>query len=84
MPGFELNGVHMRTKFTYLLLLKIMVSDDKNSVNNVTEAPRQELVVIVDVKRNPVLGPIADVFEGIGCLPGEYKIQLKKNLPTVL
>ena len=61
-----------------------MVSDDKNSVNNVTEAPKQELVVTVDVKSDPVLGPFADVFEGIGCLPGEYEIQLNKDIPAVV
>ena len=58
----ELNFVVVNQNVTALLglkssqgmgLIKIMVSVDKNSVNNVTEAPTQELAVTVDVKSDP-------------------------------
>ena len=75
----ELNFVVLDEKVTPLLglkssqgmgLIKIMVSDDKNSVNNVAEASKQELVVTADVKNDPELGLFAGVFEGLGRLPG--------------
>ena len=60
-------------------LIKIIVSDDKNSVNNVTEAPKQEL----DVKSDPVLGPFADVFEGIGCFRESTKFNSTRMFQLV-
>ena len=30
---------------------------------------------------DPVIGLIADAFEGIGCLPEEYEIQLNEDVP---
>ena len=31
-----------------------------------------------------VLSPFADVFQGIGCLPGEYDIELNKDVQPVV
>ena len=37
-----------------------------------------------DVTKDSVLSPFADVFQGIGCLPGEYNIQLNKDVLPVI
>ena len=68
----ELNFVVLDEKVTPLLglkssqgmgLIKIMVSDDKNSVKNVAEASKQELVITADVKK---------INNIINCIDNEY------------
>lgn len=33
---------------------------------------------------NKIVKQYQDVFEGVGCLPGKHKIQLKENLQPVI
>ncbi|KAL9953685.1 hypothetical protein ACROYT_G041138 [Oculina patagonica] len=81
----ELNFVIVDQMVTPLLglqsskgmgLIKIMVSGVDTPINNVVEAQKQDPAVSEDVTNDPVLSPFVDVFQGIGCLPGEYNIQL--------
>ncbi|KAL9963770.1 hypothetical protein ACROYT_G027310 [Oculina patagonica] len=89
----ELNFVIVDQKVTPLLglqsskgmgLLKIMVSSADTRINNVIETPKQDPVVSEDVTNDSVLSPFVDVFQGIGCLPGEYNIQLSKDVHPVV
>ena len=89
----ELNFVIVDQKVTPLLglqsskgmgLIKIMVSSADTPINNVIEAPKQDPVVSENVTNDSVLSPFVDVFQGIGCLPGEYNIQLSKDVHPVV
>ena len=55
-------------------LVKIMVSGVDTTVNNINAVPEQ--AVPENVSSDSVLSPFADVFQGVGCLPAEYSIQL--------
>jgi len=50
-------------------LLKIMMSDADTPLNHIAATPEQG--VTENTLGDPVLSPFADVFHGIGCLPGE-------------
>ena len=65
-------------------LVKIMVPGDDTSVNNVVAAPKKESAVSENVTKDPLLILFADVFQGIGCLPGEYSIELSKDVQPVV
>ena len=89
----ELNFVIVDQEVTPLLglkssqgmgLVKIMVPGVDTPVNNVVAAPKIESAVSENVTNDPVLSPFADVFQGIGCLPGEYNIQLNKDVQPVV
>ena len=89
----ELSFVIVDQKVTPLLglqsskgmgLIKILVSSANTPINNVIETPKQDPVVSEDVTNDPVLSPFVDVFQGIGCLPGEYNIQLSKDAHPVV
>ena len=89
----ELNFVIVDQKVTPLLglqsskgmgLIKILVSSANTPINNVIETPKQDPVVSEDITNDPVLSPFVDVFQGIGCLPGEYNIQLSKDAHPVV
>ncbi len=89
----ELNFVIVDQEVTPLLglkssqgmgLAKIMVPGDDTPVNNVVAAPKIESAVSENVTNDPVLSPFADMFHGIGCLPGEYNIQLNKEVQPVV
>lgn len=65
-------------------LEKIFVPGVDISVNKVVAAPKIESVVSEDDTKDPVPSPFTGVFQGIGCLPGEYSIQLNRDvLPVV-
>ena len=49
-------------------LMKIFVPCFDTPVNKVAAAPKIESVVSEDVRKDPVLNPFTDVFQGIGCL----------------
>ena len=79
----ELNFVIVDQEVTPLLglkslqgmgLVKILVPGVDTPVNNVVAAPKIESAVSENVTKDPVLSPFADVFQSIGCLPGEYNI----------
>ena len=53
-------------------------------VNNVVAAPKIESAVSENVTKDPVLSPFVDVIHGIGCLPGDYDIQLNKDVEPVV
>ena len=87
----ELNFVIVNQKVTPLLglkscqgmgLVKIMVPGVHAPVNNVAATP--EKAVSESIISDPVLSPFADVFHGIGCLPGEYSISLDRNVSPVV
>ena len=89
----ELNFVIVDQEVTPLLglkssqgmgLVKIMVPGVDTPVNNVVAAPKIESAVSENVTKDPVLSPFADVFQGIGCLPGEYSIELNKDVQPVV
>jgi len=89
----ELNFVIVDQEVTPLLglkssqgmgLVKIMVPGVDTSVNNVVSAPKIEQAVSENITKDPVLSPFADVFQGIGCLPGEYNIELNKDVQPVV
>ena len=89
----ELNFVIVYQEVTSLLglkssqgmgLVKICVPGVSTPVNNIVAVPKIESVVSEDVTKDPVLSPFADVFQGIGCLPGEYNIQLNKDVIPVV
>ena len=63
-------------------LIKIMVPGVHAPVNNVAATP--EKAVSESIISDPVLSPFADVFHGIGCLPGEYSISLDRNVSPVV
>ena len=63
-------------------LIKIMVPGVHAPVNNVAATP--EKAVSESIFSDPVLSPFADVFHGIGCLPGEYSISLDRNVSPVV
>ena len=63
-------------------LVKIMVSGVDTTVNNINAVPEQ--AVPENVSSDSVLSPFADVFQGVGCLPGEYSIQLDKEVRPVV
>lgn len=76
----ELNFVIADQEVTPLLglkssqvmgLAKIMVPGVDTPVNNVVTALTIESAVSENVTKDPVLSPFADVFQGVGCLPGE-------------
>ena len=79
--GSKHNFVIVDQKVTPLLglkssqsmgLVKIMVSGVDTTDNNINAVPE-------NVSSDSVLSPFADVFQGVGCLPGEYNIQLDKE-----
>ena len=89
----ELNFVIVDQDVTPLLglkssqsmgLVKIMVPGVDTSVNNVVAAPKKESAVSENVTKDPLLILFADVFQGIGCLPGEYSIELSKDVQPVV
>ena len=89
----ELNFVIVDQEVTPLLgftssqgmgLVKIMMPGVDAPVNNVVAAPKIESAVPENVTKNPVLSPFADVFHGIVCLPGQYNIQLNKDVQPVV
>ena len=53
-------------------LVKIIVPGVDNPVNNVVTAPEIESAFSQNVTNDAELSPFADVFQGIGCFPGEY------------
>ena len=63
-------------------LIKIMVPGVHAPVNNVAATP--EKAVSESIISDPVLSPFADVFHGIGRLPGEYSISLDRNVSPVV
>ena len=89
----ELNFVIVDQEVTPLLglkssqgmgLVKNCVPGVSTPVNNIVAVPKIESVVSEDVTKDSVLSSFADVFQGIGCLAGEYNIQLNKDvLPVV-
>ena len=61
-------------------LVKIMVSGVNITVKNVNADPEQ--AVRENVPSDLVLSPFADVFQGVGCLPGVYSISgIKRCVP---
>ena len=87
----ELNFVIVNQKVAPLLgfkscqgmdLVKIMVPDVHAPVNNVAATPAK--AVSESIISDPVLSPFADVFHGIGFLPGEYSISLDRNVSPVV
>ena len=87
----ELNFIIVDQEVTPLLglkssqgmgLVKIMMSDADTPVNHVAAIPEQG--VTENTLGDPVLSPFAEVFHGIGCLPGEYSIQLDKDVQPVV
>ena len=87
----DLNFVIADQKVTPLLglkssqgmgLVKIMVSGFDTTVNNINAVPEQ--AVPENVSSDSVLSPFADVFQGVSCLPGEYSIQLDKEVRPVV
>ena len=63
-------------------LVKIVVSGVDTTVNNINAAPEE--AIPENVSSQPVLSPFADVFQGVGCLPGEYSVQLDKEVRSVV
>ena len=63
-------------------LVKIMVSGVDTTVNNINAVPEQ--AVPENISSDPVLSPFADVFQGVGCLPAEYSIQLDEEVRPVV
>ena len=59
-------------------------SQESTGRNNVVAAPKIESAVSENVTKDPVLSPFADVFQGIGCLPREYSIELNKDVQPVV
>ena len=50
----------------------------------IPKTPKQDPIVSEDVTSDPVLSAFVDVFQGIGCLPGEYNIQLSKDVHPIV
>ena len=89
--GSNHNFVTVDQKVTSLLglkssqgmgLVKIMVSGVDTTDDNINAVPEQ--AVPENVSSDSVLSPFADVFQGVGCLPGEYNIQLDKEVRPVV
>ena len=60
-------------------LIKILDCDAIHFVKGASVTFSEELL-----KSNPILSKFADIIEGLGELPGEYKIQLKMDaIPIV-
>ena len=87
----ELNFVIVDQRVTPLLglkscqgmgLIKIMVPGVHAPVTSVAATP--EKAVSESIITDPVLSPFADVFHGIGCLPGEYSMSLDGNVGPVV
>ena len=64
--------------------MKTMVPGVDTPVNNVVAAPKLELAVSENVTKDPVISTFADVYHGTSCLPGEYNIQLNKDVQPVV
>ena len=87
----ELNFVIVDQRVTPLLglkscqgmgLVKIMVPGVDTLVNSVAATP--EKPASESVTTDHVFSPFADVFQGLGCLPGEYSILLDKHVNPVV
>ena len=63
-------------------LITIMGTGVHTSVNNVAATPKEALSE--SFTTDPVLSPFADVFQGSGCLHGEYSISLDGDLNPVV
>jgi len=63
-------------------LWQLWFSDVDTTVNNINAAPEQ--AVPENVSSDPVLSLFADIFQGDGCLAGEYSIQLDKEVRFVV
>jgi len=83
----ELNFIIVDHEVTPLLglklsqgmgLVKIMMPDVNTPVNHVAATPEQG--VTENTLGDPVPSPFTEVFHGIGCLPGEYSIQLDNDV----
>ncbi|PFX22030.1 Retrovirus-related Pol polyprotein [Stylophora pistillata] len=88
----ELNFVIVDQRVTPLLglksctdmgLVKIMVPGVHAPVNNVVATPKKA-AVSESITTDSVVRPFADVFQGIGCLPGGYSISLHRDVSPVV
>lgn len=64
--------------------MEIMVPSADAPANNIVTAPKIKTGVSENVTNDLVLNTFADMFQGIGCLPGEYSNQLNKNVHPVV
>lgn len=68
--------------------LKLIIADvDSVAIlckNSCEELKLIKIILSVDCASSGLLHDFKDVFEGVGCLPGEYEIQLKDNAHPVI
>ena len=64
--------------------MEIMVPSADAPANYIVTAPKIKTGVSENVTNDLVLNTFADMFQGIGCLPGEYSNQLNKNVHPVV